>query len=268
MRIPVVARDGGARAIPGRIGAELRAALALLTRAPLDAKSVGDIDASGASVFGLVGALVGLAGAIPILVLGAAEPLLGAIAAVSVMAVVSGALHLDGLADTADALLAVDRDRAEAARKDPAIGSGGAVALGLVLAGQVAALSSLAIAGPGIAAAACVAGAATSRMAPVVLSWLARRRAADRGLGAWFAARVGIADVAIALATVIGVVAVTTVVAGSPAPAIGSTAGIVSGVVAGFAIVAMRGQLDGDTLGATVELTLVATLAACAIATP
>ena len=42
----------------------------------------------------------------------------------------------------------------------------------------------------------------------------------------------------------------------------------VVGLLAGAAIVAGRGQLDGDGLGASVELTLVATLAACAIATP
>jgi adenosylcobinamide-GDP ribazoletransferase len=266
--IPAVARDGGAHAIPGRIGAEVRAAFALLTRAPLDPVRVGGTDASGASVFGLVGALVGLAGAVPMLALGASEPVLAGIAAVALMAAVSGALHLDGLADTADALLAADRDRAESARKDPAIGSGGAVALALVLAGQVAALSSLAVAGPGLAAAGCIAAGATSRAAPVVLARLARDRATGRGFGAWFAARVGLVDLALAVATAAGVVAAAAAIVGVPAPAVGAAAGAVAGVVAGRWIVSRRGQLDGDTLGATVELTLLATLAACAIATP
>ena len=43
------------------------------------------------------------------------------------MAVVSGAIHLDGLADTADALLAPDPAAPRPLAQDPAIGSGGGV---------------------------------------------------------------------------------------------------------------------------------------------
>lgn len=257
----------GERAIglPARIVGEARAAVTLLTRLPVGAAGT---DVSGASAFALVGALVGLAGAIPLVALGWAEPLLAAVAAVSVMALVSGALHLDGLADTADALLVADRARAEAARKDPAIGPGGAVALVLVLAAQVAAISSLASAGPVLAAAACVAAGAVSRVVPVVLSGFVGQRAEAGGFGAWFAARVGVADIVVAMASAVGVVAVTTLIAGSATPAIGAGSGLVLGLLASRAIVTGRGQLDGDGLGAGVELTLAATLAACAIATP
>ena len=104
-----------------------------------------------------------------------------------------------------------DRARADAARRDPAIGAGGAAALILVLDTQVAALASLAAgAGPALAAAAWVAAATVSRVGPVLaiplVRALARRR--DRtgppaqvppptpgpeigraGLGARFAAR-------------------------------------------------------------------------------
>lgn len=253
-----------ASGLPGRIAAEVRAAFALLTRLPV---GVGGADVSGGSAFALVGALVGLAGAIPLVALGWTEPLLAAIAAVAVMAVVSGALHLDGLADTADALLVADRARAEAARKDPAIGPGGAVALILVLAAQVAALSSLASAGPVLAAAACVVAGGVSRVVPVVLAGLADGGAGASGFGAGFAARVGVADVIIAVASAVGIVAVTTFIAGSAVPAVGAASGVALGVLAGRVIVVWRGQLDGDGLGASVELTLAATLAAFAIAT-
>lgn len=254
-----------ATGLPGRVAAEVRAAFALLTRLPVGAAGT---DVSGASAFGLVGAFVGLAGAIPLVVLGRTEPVIAAVAAISVMAVLCGALHLDGLADTADALLVADRARAEQARKDPAIGPGGAVALVLVLSGQVAALSSLAAADPVLAAAACVVAGTVSRVVPVVLPRLADGRAKADGFGAWFAARVGVVDVIVAIVSVVGIVVVTTLIAGSASPAVGAAAGAALGLLAGRLVVAARGQLDGDGLGASVELALVATLTVCAIARP
>jgi hypothetical protein len=61
--------------------------------------------ASGAIAFPLIGAVVGLIGAAPLVLLGWLQPL-SSLLALAVIAVVTGALHLDGLADTADALLA------------------------------------------------------------------------------------------------------------------------------------------------------------------
>ena len=114
------------------------------------------------------------------------------------MAVASGAVHLDGLADTTDALLARDAAQAEIARKDPAIGSGGVVALVLVLAIQVAALASLAVlpggSGPVVAGLACIAAGAVSRALPVVVVLLRGDAVGRVGLGAWFAERVGVLD--------------------------------------------------------------------------
>ena len=123
------------------VGPSLRAAIALLTRLPV---RPDDAAASGAAAFPLVGAIVGLAGAVPLALASAGEPVLAGILAVGAMTVLTGALHLDGLADTADALLAPDRATAERARKDPAVGPGGAVALILVLGMEAAALASLA----------------------------------------------------------------------------------------------------------------------------
>src|SRR5260221_12218488 len=104
------------------------AAVAMLTRLP--ARSSGD-GPDGARWFSLVGALVGCAGAVPLLALGGAVPAAAAILAIGITTIVSGALHLDGLADTADALVAIGPGAAERARKDPAVGVAGAAALGL-----------------------------------------------------------------------------------------------------------------------------------------
>lgn len=232
--------------------ATLAAAVAMLTRIPVG-RSPGDT--SGAAAYGVVGALVGAVGLVPLLLLGAAVPPLVAIIAVGAMAAVSGGIHLDGLADTADALLAPDPTRAETARKDPAIGSGGATALILVIGAQVAALASIvSYAGPLVAGLACVAGGAASRALPVVLVVLRRRAAVRPGLGSRFADRVGRPDVIGAVAgavlVTIGAGLLSVSVRLPVAVAIGSAFGLASGI----ALVTWRGQLDGDVLGATVEL--------------
>ena len=138
-------------------------------------------------------------------VVGDAVPTLAAVLAVAAMAVASGAIHLDGLADTTDALLARDAAQAEIARKDPAIGSGGVVTLLLVLAAEVTALASLAVLpggnGPQIAALACIAAGAASRALPVVVALLRGDAVSRVGLGAWFAERVGPIDGVVAALT-------------------------------------------------------------------
>jgi len=250
------------------IGADsIRAAAALLTRLPVHGPLV---DASGAAAFPLVGAAVGAAGAAVLLLLGGTgEPGIAAVGAVGIMALVSGGLHLDGLADTADALMSPDAERAEAARADPAAGSGGVVALIVILGAQVAALSSLLAApdGPGIAAAACIGAAAVSRAVPVVGARLWRRRARGDGFGSWFATRIGAGEAALAIVVAAIVVAIAAGVVG--AVAIGLALAIGGGLgtlVLGW-IVWRRDRLDGDGLGASVELTVAIALAAASVAT-
>ena len=144
----------------------------------------------------------------PFVLLGPSEPLLAAIAAIAVMALASGALHLDGLADTADALLAPDRARAEQARKDPAIGPGGAVALVLVLAAQVAALVEPRGRRSRARRGRVRRGRRPSRaLVPVVLARLVRSRRPRRdGLGGWFSDRVGALDAVVAVVSGVAVV--------------------------------------------------------------
>jgi adenosylcobinamide-GDP ribazoletransferase len=243
---------------------EIVAALALLTRIPVGRSPA---DATGAAAFGLVGALVGGLGAIVIVLLGGSVPALAAILAIGAMALVSGGLHLDGLADTADALLAPDPARAEAARHDPAIGSGGTVALILVLAAQVASLASLA-AGPGpvIAGLASVAAGAASRTLPLIAVGLGAGRVPPSGLGAWFAERVSRSDTAIAVTTAVLAIGVAGLLAGAWELAIGLGLGFALGVAGAAWLLRVRGQVDGDLLGATVEVGLAAMLGAAAVA--
>jgi cobalamin 5'-phosphate synthase/cobalamin synthase len=127
------------------------AALTFLTRLPLprslefDAKDIGRSE----RWFPLVGALVGLieAGALWLL----APRLPAAVAAILVLAVdalLTGAMHLDGLADTADGF-GGGRTREDVLRimRDHAIGSYGGVALVLVLGLKAAAIAALVGAG-------------------------------------------------------------------------------------------------------------------------
>src|SRR5258706_7289390 len=116
---------------PRRVLAVLLAAVGFLTRVPLGSGGAANAERTGASAFGLVGAAVGAVGAIVLVVLGDRAPLAASGLAVGAMAVVSGALHLDGLADTADALAAPDEAASTRARKDPAVGPPGAASIAL-----------------------------------------------------------------------------------------------------------------------------------------
>jgi adenosylcobinamide-GDP ribazoletransferase len=93
--------------------------------------------------FPLIGVLVGLAvGGVWWLADRAWAPLVAAAVAVGTDAVLTGGLHLDGLADTADGLLApMDREQRLRVLRDPAIGAFGGVALATVLLLRVAALA-------------------------------------------------------------------------------------------------------------------------------
>ncbi len=125
----------------------LIAAIAFLTRVPIpgrwdfDARDVG----KGARWFPLVGALIGVAYAVAVWAL---SPLLPALVIgvilVGLEAVLTGALHLDGLADTADGF-GGGRTREDVLRimRDHAIGSYGGVALVLLVLLKVTVIAGL-----------------------------------------------------------------------------------------------------------------------------
>jgi adenosylcobinamide-GDP ribazoletransferase len=235
------------------------AAVAMLTRLP--AGSAAATEPAGSRWFGLVGGLVGVGGFVPMVALGPAIPPAAAILAIGTMAVLSGALHLDGLADTADALIAIGPGAAERARKDPSIGVGGATALVLVLGLEVASLANLAsTSGALVAGLACIVGGAASRAMAVVVARTARSRASGDGAGGAFARQVGAGDAAMATLTALASAIIAALAGGGPPLLLGCLGGVAAGVALGLGVVRFRGQLDGDGLGATVELSFAATL--------
>ena len=136
----------------------------------------------GRAYFPLVGAGLGLvAGGIDFAVSGVASPLIGAVAAVMALAVLTGGLHLDGLADSADGLLPLAaRERRLEIMRDPRVGSFGVVALVLVLAGDAALLGAMPA---GRVLTALVAAGAISRLAMLcVIAFVPPAR--NDGLGA------------------------------------------------------------------------------------
>jgi adenosylcobinamide-GDP ribazoletransferase len=224
-------------------------------------------EATGAVAFPLVGALVGAIGAVPLWLLGSLDPVIAALLALAAIALATGALHLDGLADTADALIAPDALRAERARKDPSVGVGGAVALILVIGLEASALAALVIAtGGGMAGLALVVAAVNGRTIAVVALSTERPRVARDGFGAWFAARVGPAAAIGAVVITVAIDGAIATLATSPAIAVGGLLGAALGLSLARGIATWRHQLDGDGMGAIVELTVVATLLATALA--
>jgi adenosylcobinamide-GDP ribazoletransferase len=239
MATPAPRRITDTSGVLTRVAGTIRAAFALLTRLPV---SSSDDASSGAAAFPLVGAVVGLVGAVPLVVAGSGQPVLASLLAVGAMAVATGVLHLDGLADTADALVAPYPAAADRARKDPAVGPGGVVALLLVLGTEIAALAGLSSAGGGwLAGAALVVAAAVARTIPVVAVQAVSGRIPGDGFAGWFAQRVGTMEgiIAVLLATA-ATLAVATA-AGSTAIAFGGALGALLGLSAAALIVTLRG---------------------------
>jgi adenosylcobinamide-GDP ribazoletransferase len=145
-------------------------ALQFLTRLPVPSPRRFEADAitRGARYFPLVGQIVGALSAGVLLL---ASRLWGgwipALLAVAAGVAITGALHEDGLADTADGLVG-GRDTAQrlAIMKDSRIGTYGALALGLGVAIRVAALSVLS---PLVAALSLMAAHGVARAAAVVV---------------------------------------------------------------------------------------------------
>jgi adenosylcobinamide-GDP ribazoletransferase len=252
------------RAVIRDIAAELLAAVAFLTRLPVPGRAAIDARRTGASGFGLVGAAVGTAGALALVAVGDRAPLAAAALAIGAIAVVSGALHLDGLADTIDALAAPTPGAAARARKDPAVGPAGAVAIALVLFVDVALLATLSgrgfgsavTDGPVLAALACIVAAAGSRALPCLAVVVWRRPAAPTGdgLGGWFARSTSRLTAALAVGAALAVAVAASVLAHEPGLVLGGAAGSVVGLVFAGWLARMRHGLDGDGLGAIVEV--------------
>jgi adenosylcobinamide-GDP ribazoletransferase len=183
-------------------------------------------------------------------------PLVAATLAVVADAALTGMLHLDGLADTADGLLPpLDRERRLRVMADPHTGAFGTVTVVLVLLLRVAALAALE---PDPLLLAGVWGASRAAMG-VALATLPYARP-EGGLASAFAAT------PLAPSLVGGGLALAlTVVAGGVPEGPAAVAGLVLGAAAVLGLARSRlGGFTGDVLGAT---GLVAETAALLLAT-
>ncbi|MDO7867005.1 adenosylcobinamide-GDP ribazoletransferase [Nocardioides jiangxiensis] len=195
-----------------------------------------------------------------------------AVLVVGALAVLTRAMHLDGLADVADGLGSGRRgDDALAIMKKSDIGPFGVATLVLVLLVQVVALSDLVATGRGFAAV-VVALVASRTMLPVLCG--PRFRAArPGGLGAAVSGSVSTRGVAVALALAIGLVLAATGLFGIPGwmdpprveeAVLAALGGTACGHLLAWRAVSRFGGTTGDVYGAVVETTFTATLALAA----
>jgi adenosylcobinamide-GDP ribazoletransferase len=236
----------------------LVAATAFLTRFPVG-RAV-EIDESAVvratPLYPLVGAAIGALGGAVVDVAGRPLPSLAAAAlGLAVVALLTGGMHLDALADTADALGGMTRLRRLEIMRDHAIGSFGAAALVLVLLFEASVLSAEASAWSAFAVA-----AACARWAPLPLAALLPPARLE-GQGASLAGiRVTHAVLGLALASAVAVG--LRGVEGLAAVA----AAALTALVLGEFFRRWIGGVTGDTLGATTELAQAAAFAAVLLA--
>jgi adenosylcobinamide-GDP ribazoletransferase len=226
------------------------AAVAFLTRIPFG-RGTYDIG-EGVVFFPVVGAALGAAvGAVAYGLAQVVPAFAAAGIALAVGVALTGALHLDGLADTADALGARSREAALAVMRDHAVGTYGAVALVLDLLVKAASLAALAARGRVVLEA--LAAGALSRAVPVALGW-ALPDVRSEGLGARFR----VAPASMAAAALVAVLLTIPVEPLLIPVAAGTT------FVLGVWFLRWLGGRTGDLLGAATELTETAVLVAAA----
>jgi adenosylcobinamide-GDP ribazoletransferase len=241
------------------------AAVTFLTAVPVGraaALADGQQLRDGTVLFPVVGAAVGAAtGAIAWAGAFVLPPLPAAVLGVAAGALLTGALHLDGLADTADGMGAsLSGADPSVAMHDPRLGVFGGMALALDLVLRISVLGALVV-GPRFPSAAIAAGA-LGRAASVALLATTPYAGGAVGTGAWTrGVGLGRCLASAALAAMIGVVAV--------GPAFGAMVIAVAAVAGLIRRWSRRhlGGMTGDTLGATAELSeTVALVAALAVA--
>ncbi|MGH7347684.1 MAG: adenosylcobinamide-GDP ribazoletransferase [Candidatus Rokuibacteriota bacterium] len=172
--------------------------------------------------------------------------LLAGLLTVAVWKLLTGGLHLDGLADCLDGLGGRDAEHRLAIMRDSRIGAFGALGLILFLLLEIAALTEMP---PAVRARALLVVPAVARATPALLVRLFRP-AKQEGLGAAFGAGVGVLAAPIALS-------IALVVALGAFPSLGIVVGAVSVVsalaVTRFFAVRVSG-ITGDVLGAAIEI--------------
>lgn len=231
-----------------RLTDELRTAGSFLTRLPLGGGGAGLADAAWA--FPAVGLLVGTVGAAAALASTAIglPALASGLIAVAAMALATGALHEDGLADMADALGAGgERERMLAIMRDSRIGTFGALALILGVGVRASLIGALVAGGPSGAALLIAAAAWSRALLPLAMARLPLAR--SDGLAAAAGAcplRVALTALALGFA----LIGVCGVFGGLSAALLGAGVAGLAGVALARLAARRLGGYTGDVLGA------------------
>ena len=252
----------------------LRRALALFTVVPVGVLGELDRNAAAAALrwFPLIGAAIGALAGLPaaaVLHWASHAVLLGAALAVTLLALVTRGLHLDGLADTVDGL----GSRAPAARaldimRRADIGPFGVIAIVVVLLIDVTALASYDRGCVWQPVAALAVAASTGRLAALLAAHRRVPAARIDGFGAYVAGSQSSVILGIEAFVVLGfgVGMAAAVDASVVGWLVAQAAALV--VAAGFLLHVRRriGGVTGDVFGALVEITTALTLAGLALA--
>jgi adenosylcobinamide-GDP ribazoletransferase len=242
----------------------LRLAVGLLTVVPVGGPQPDARTARRSMLWAPVAGLVAGAPSLLLLMVASGPPLVVAALAVGVLAVTTGALHWDGLADTADGFaVPTGRDDRLAVMRRPDIGPVGVLTTCLTLLLQVVALGSLVAADQ--AAGGWLLTVVVSRAALPLACIRGTPVARPTGLGALVIGRVPRAAAAALVAVVVagggGGLTVATPVRGGLA----ALAGFGVALLVRFAAIRRFGGLTGDVLGAVVEISAAACLIALCI---
>ncbi len=212
-----------------------------------------------------VGLGLGLAGIAILLRLATAPPLLTGVLVVAAAALLTRALHLDGLADVLDGLGSyADRDRALAIMKQPDIGPFGVVGLALVLLGQVAAVAAVSPRDWLPVLTGLVMAVATGRLAVTVACRRGVPAARSEGLGALVAGTTS-GWLAVAWFGVLAAAAVPAVPGRPWQGPVAVAAGLAAAALLTRHAVRRLGGVTGDVLGAALELATTVALVTMAI---
>ena len=254
-----------------------RVAVSMFTVLPVPVSGPVDADLASRAVRWLpaVGLLLSAPAGLALLAAGGtgSDPLrrlLGAVLAVALLALLTGGLHLDGLADTTDGL--ASRRPAEQALEIMRRGDTGPLGVAALVFTVGVQVTALAAAGGRLALTALVLGTVTARTGVLLATGPAFPPARPGGFGALVAGRTPARAVVAAVAAQLAVVAGFGLLAGGSGLAARLLTATVAGLLTAAAVsrTARRqlGGLTGDVFGAVVELTMAVTLTVVVIAGP
>jgi len=178
--------------------------------------------------------------------------LLAALLTVTAWKLLTGSLHLDGLADCLDGLMGRDAAHRLAIMRDSRIGAFGAIGLILFLLTEIAAVAELP---PAVRWRALLLVPAAGRATPALLAALFPPARAE-GHGAAFraGARLSAAPIALAVGLVVGAAAL------GSAGLVAAAAAVVAALALASFMVARLSGITGDVLGAAIEVAELAAL--------